>query len=622
MLTASCPSCASPVVFAHSGAVTAICASCSSCVVRTDRDVATTGKISHFDRDLSPLQIDATGVSGRRRFRVVGVVRLARERVRWNEWAILFEDGDAGWIGESNGQFWVFDKPGRAIDVSPRLRARGEKFKVEGEGWVVVEAAEAEIVAADGSLPYAVTPGKKRPYADLRRVGGGVGTLDFEDGSAVLFAGTVASLLSLGMEGLRPFVGWSDPALVHFRGPDVSAVRTVSCEGCGASLPIRAPGISARTVCAYCGTATNVVDGERQGSERSPKHEWEPPIPLGKRGKLRGREWQVIGAMVRSVTVDYIRYPWVELFLFNPWRGGAWLVCANGHWSLVELLGDLPASTRGGVGVARDGRDFQRFQAGVATVDAVVGEFTWEVHRGDKASTVDYVHPPFMLSSETTPEETTWSQGEYLAHEEVAAAFGLSLPEPTGVAPHQLNPYTAPGALPLVVVAAGSLAAVGVVGAILAESLADDEATTVSVSGLAKGENAVSEPFTVADTWRRRTEVHVSATPSSGTGLTLSLVNQSDGNVYEQSYTSGRGDDVTWRLSPGEYVARVEVHEATSPVDLRVTAVRDPGESGGLTCVGLAAAIALVGFFLVLRSGFESQRWAESDSAGSTEDDD
>ncbi len=621
MLTASCPSCASPVVFAHGGAVTAICGSCSSCVVRTDRDVATMGTISHFDRDLSPLQVDATGVAGKRRFRVVGVVRLGRERVRWNEWAILFEDGDTGWIGESNGQTWVFDSPGKPVSVGPDVRRRGARFRDGDDQWVVVEAAEAEIVAAEGSLPYAVVPGTKRPYADLRRVGGGVGTLDFE-AEPTLFAGRVASLVELRLEGLRPFAGWSDPALVNFRGPDVSAVRTLGCEGCGASLPIRAPGLSASTICAYCGTATQLVDGQGQGAERGAKQEWDPPIPLGKRGKLRGREWQVIGAMVRSVTVDYIRYPWVELFLYNPWRGGAWLVCANGHWSLVELLGELPSSTPAGVGVAHDGRAYRRFQAGVATVDAVAGEFTWEVHRGDTASTVDYVDPPFMLSSETTPEETTWSRGEYLPHEEVAEAFGLSLPLPSGVAPHQPNPYDAPGSLPRVFIAAGSLAAAGVVGSVLAGAMAERDATTVRVADLAKGETAVSEPFTVPDTWRRRTEVDIDASPASGTGLTLSLVNQQNGEVYEQSYTSGRGDDVAFRLSPGDYVARVEVHEAASPVTITVAAVRDPGGGGELFCLGLAAAVALVGLFFASRGGFESRRWAESDSAHSAGDDD
>ncbi|MBM4391710.1 MAG: DUF4178 domain-containing protein [Deltaproteobacteria bacterium] len=621
MLTASCPSCASPVVFAHGAAVTAICGSCGSCVVRTDRDVATLGKVSHFDRDLSPLQVDATGVAGKRRFRVVGVVRLGRERVRWNEWAILFEDGDTGWIGESNGQFWVFDEPGKPVALGPDVQRRGARFREGSDQWVVVEAAEAEIVAADGSLPYAVSPGKKRPYADLRRVGGGVGTLDFEAEPA-LFAGRVTSLVDLRLEGLRPFAGWSDPALVHFRGADVSAVRTVSCEGCGSSLPIRAPGLAAITACAYCGTATTLVDGREQGAERGAEHGWEPPIALGKRGELRGREWQVIGAMVRSVTVDSIRYPWVELFLFNPWRGGAWLVCAHGHWSLVELLGELPSSTSVGVGVNHDGVDYRRFQGGAATVDAVAGEFTWEVHRGDRASTVDYIAPPLMLSSETTPGETTWSRGEYLPHEEVARGFGVALPLPSGVAPHQPNPYAAPGALPQVAMAAGSLAAVGVAGSIVADMLAANEATSVKVEALSKGDSTASEPFTVVDTWRRRTEVDISARPSSGTGLTVSLVNQTDGNVYEQSYTSGRGDDVTWRLSPGDYVARVEVHEATAPVDVRVNLVRDPADAGNLTCLGLFAAIGLVALFLGARGYFETRRWAESDGATSPGDDD
>ena len=621
MISASCPSCAAPVSFAHGAAVTAVCAACQSCVVRTDRGVESLGKVSAFDRDLSPLQVDASGVFGKRRFRVVGVVRLGRERVRWNEWAVLFDDGSPGWLGESNGQFWMFGTPGENCTEGERARKRGAKFKANDASWVVVEAGDAEVIAAEGALPYRVAAGIRRPYADLRRVGGGVGTLDLEGPEPVLFAGEVVDLPALRLDGLRPFAGWSDPALVHFRGPDVTAVKKLDCPGCGASLPVRAPGLAARVVCAYCGAANDLDAGAVTHSEAGVKPAYDPLIPLGTRGKLRGVEWQVIGAMVRSVRVDGVRYPWEEYFCFNPWRGSGWLVCANGHWSWVELLGELPSSS--GRDVAYDGVAFRRFQSGVATVDAVLGEFTWEVHAGDRASTVDYVAPPLMLSSETTPDEVTWSRGTYLSHTDVATAFGVALPGPTGVAPHQPNPWLPCGVLVTAVAMSASLAAVGLGIDLLDHGSSDDDVTTIQVDGVGKGDTALSESFSVPDTWRTATSMALSTTPTAGSGVTVSLVNESNGNVYEQSFTDGRSADTTWKLSPGDYVARFEVHAATSPLDLTLVLRRDePGAMG--TCLGAALALGLLVLYLVLRGQFETARWSESDQAndGGTEDDD
>jgi hypothetical protein len=56
---------------------------------------------------------------------------------------------------------------------------------------------------------------------------------------------------------------------------------------------------------------------------------------------------------------------------------------------------------------------FTHFQSALATTTFIVGEFPWQVRRDDKARTKDYIDPPFMLSAETTEQDTTWSLGEY-----------------------------------------------------------------------------------------------------------------------------------------------------------------------------------------------------------------
>jgi hypothetical protein len=89
-----------------------------------------------------------------------------------------------------------------------------------------------------------------------------------------------------------------------------------------------------------------------------------------------------------------------------------------------------------------NGEIFTRFSAGSAVTRYVVGEFTWKVKVGETWEIVDFVAPSKMLSRESSHNESTWSLGDYLSTDEVAAAFKLKtpLPAPVGIAMNQPNP--------------------------------------------------------------------------------------------------------------------------------------------------------------------------------------
>ncbi len=613
MIQASCPSCGAPLIFAHADALTAVCGSCQGCIARTDRVLEDLGKISAFDRDLSAVQVGASGRAPKGSFRVVGVVRLGRQGVRWNEWALFFDDGSTGWLGESNGQHWLFEDAPVEVAEPPSL-AVGSSFRTKAGTWVVAESATAKVLAAEGSLSWRVGPGTRRRYADLRLVGGGLGTLDLEDPDhPMLFTGRATTLAQLKMEGLRPITGWDDPALTNFRGPELAAVEKLACPGCGAGLSINGGLVTSRMVCVYCGAATDLAEGWRHDVS-SPASSEPPPnrpsfellIPLGRRGKLRGVEWQVIGAMQRSVRVDGETYPWVEYFLYNPWHGGAWLVEANRHWSFVELLADEPKS--GQANATWDGTRFVAFQSGAATVDRVAGEFTWQVQRGDTSTSRDYVTDGVMLSREDAEGERTWSLGHYLTPAEVSPFAGRGLPGPRGIAPHQPNPWKS------VVwgnAALGILAAIGGVlaHAALALAAANETVAEIKFAEASTGEVAVSE-FVFPNMMRRDTALKLGCN-GSPTAAVVTLIHQATGKTFEQSYTNNASAATEWSLDPGPYIVRLQVESAPEANDCTLTVTRDDsGAFAGLAGVLLGAGALVAVMFL--RVGFENTRWQES----------
>src|SRR6185437_13618298 len=90
------------------------------------------------------------------------------------------------------------------------------------------------------------------------------------------------------------------------------------------------------------------------------------------------------------------------------------------------------------------GRRFRHFSSVVGVVETVLGEFYWEVHKGDSAQLDDYVAPPEGVSREATTDEVNWSHVDHLERAEVGNAFGrpgIASSQQQGVGATQPWPY-------------------------------------------------------------------------------------------------------------------------------------------------------------------------------------
>lgn len=219
--------------------------------------------------------------------------------------------------------------------------------------------------------------------------------------------------------------------------PSTPNLRVLNCPKCAAAISLRAQGQSIAAVCNSCAAIVDVSDpsltiidqGLKKGSRKQ-------VIPLGRRGKLHGTTYEVIGYMERTDGTGL--YDWSEYLLYNPLKGFRWLMEAQGHWSDVKLSKSKPKK------VVHDsvnflGKDYHLFHRGTARVAYVVGEFYWRVKINDKSQVEDYISPPESISFEKNETEKNWSVGHYIPAEDVRTNFGITDPMPiqTGVAPAQ-----------------------------------------------------------------------------------------------------------------------------------------------------------------------------------------
>jgi hypothetical protein len=409
------------------------------------------------------------------------------------------------------------------------------------------------------------------------------------------------------------------------------AVAALACRGCGAPLQVRAPGRSLAVACGACGAVLDARDPDyRVIAKYEAQRTVVPRIPLGSRGRLKGRTWTVIGHLARCTTIEGAAYTWLEYLLHDPTGGLRWLVEYDGHWTLTRTASGAPA-VAGDTLAEYLGERYHHFQTATAEVTHVVGEFPWLVRVGETATVDDYVRPPAILSRERTPQETTWSVGEYLEGDAVWAAFGLpgAPPERVGVGAAQPSPFRPHSRrmLHLLVAFVAAVALIHLLFAVLAQRRLVLDAAWEHDPRAAPTASVQSEPFTVGGRTSNLVVEISSTLAQSWAYFTLTLVNEETGTARtfgrEIAYYFGRDGDGRWTegapwdrawlpaVPAGRYTLVVEP-ESPGAVTYRVRLIRDVPRP---LWSWLAAGVLVVPpvLFWWRQWSFEYRRWQESD---------
>jgi len=428
------------------------------------------------------------------------------------------------------------------------------------------------------------------------------------------------------------------------RPATVPKATALNCPKCGSAIVLRTFSNAVNVVCESCHAILDASDPKLKILEEARKRlDITPLIPLGTRGLWKGHTYEVVGFQSRAINSDGVNYYWFEYLLYNPYAGYRYLTEYNGHWNDVTVCHTLPTPGNAGIKpqMRLGDRSFTHFQTAKAFTTFILGEFPWQVRLNDKVEARDYIAPPFILSSESTPEETTWSMGEYVASSEIRDAFKLKadLPSPMGVYSDQPNPFGDDS---------GHFWRRGWTFVIVALFL------VIGTWVMAKRETVYSENYH----YKQGEQAEASfVTPEFDLGghtsnvivetntdvsndwvyIHYSLVNTDTDVAYdfgrEISYYSGSDSDGSWTegdwkdkaivasVPPGKYYLRVEPEKdpGSQPVNYHITVHRDmPTTWFFFIAAGL---LLLPPLFISMRSAaFEGQRWSESDYAGASGD--
>jgi hypothetical protein len=205
---AQCPSCGAAIAFAWSSSVQTTCKYCNSIVVRTDVDLRAVGVVSDLPPDISPIQIGTEGRYDKRSFTVAGRIIYSYDEGTWNEWHIVMNDGQSGWLSDAQALYAV-TFPVQQADLPKADQVRLQKqFVWNGLTYVVTAITNARYRGVEGELPFEYWDKSEAVFADLRSPQGWFATLDYGDDEPVLYIGRMVDFDELQFKNLRLFEGW------------------------------------------------------------------------------------------------------------------------------------------------------------------------------------------------------------------------------------------------------------------------------------------------------------------------------------------------------------------------------------------------------------------------------
>ena len=433
MLSVSCPSCGAPVSFRSHASVMAVCEFCRTTVHKDPGAVKDLGKLSEVLEDYSPIQIGTSGKLGGRGFTVIGRIQLRYDAGMWNEWYLMYDDGEAGWLGDASGQFTVtaerpLPKEWPAFDMA-RVGAQVDL----GDGlFVVSDRRVATCTGGQGELPFPVGDGWQALVVDLRRAAS-FATLDYSDGDTPrLYTGGAVTLEAMQCQLLR-----DDEAIKATAGRYRGKVDALQCPSCGSPIDYL-PGMASNLVCPACAARIDAATPEAQVLAAGERTDRVPlTLSLGAVAKIGQQEFRLLGAMRR---VDDDGEEWTEYLLYNARGKFFWLVETSEGWWRSEVLDEWPEPGTPSVPKARlHNVDYERTLDYPARVSWAAGAFNWKVAAGDRVRVREFERGMTSLSAESTEAELTWSRSTPVAADQVRTWFGLAVPVSTHKVPPSLS---------------------------------------------------------------------------------------------------------------------------------------------------------------------------------------
>lgn len=350
--------------------VMVVCSFCKSMFLCDGEMFFDIGKMFVVLEDYVCVQIGIIGCYKNKVFIVVGCIQLCYDVGFWNEWYVLFDDGNDGWLVEVFGQVMMMFVCGMFVNVVVfEVLCLGQLYDVDGKQYVLFDVCEVDCIGGQGELLFCVGEGWYVCVVDGCREDVFI-MLDYFDGMVLMFyVGEVIMFDVFKCQFLC-----IDVEIKEIVGCVLGKFMNFDCLQCG-MLILFSFGVMGYVLCFGCGVVIDVVMlcGDIIVCV------WLVLqvviiLELGDKVFIDGLQWQVIGVMC-CVVVDG-GGEWFEYLLYMFKCGFSWMVEIDDGWFCVSVF-DCWFIQKDGCIVVFDGKVFICDEDYILCVIYVVGVFNW-----------------------------------------------------------------------------------------------------------------------------------------------------------------------------------------------------------------------------------------------------
>ena len=429
--TINCPVCNSQVNYKSGETNYKVCEICNSAIERLEG--AGLAKIISIQvcksKNYNSIQIGSTGRYKDKSFAVIGCLHCDFDRYNSNRFTILFTDGKTGLLTETAGFYAIQDSivcdfPSKlptvkniAVGTESIDLLKGQQLYIFDKANCVKSQLEGEIFLMDNdgiftAIELGDAAGNRYELIELKK------------GYFELYSVEYVGYGELFFSNLQPIN---------------TQPLALACDKCGKEINSKLPQYSQHCVCSYCQSWNKIVSGNKLTFNNKYFSAFNPDLPIGSKGKIKGILYEVVGACIKN-EAGSIDIFWREYTLYNAQLGFAFIAEYNGHFTYLKELKVSSPWPAYKDELEIDGEVFYLFNGYSFNVKSAAGEFLSPLSGGNILIR-EYIAPPVMYSAEyDAGKDLVWFKGEFISNTDVFEGFGLvekSMPPVTGVGPLQ-----------------------------------------------------------------------------------------------------------------------------------------------------------------------------------------
>lgn len=390
-----CPSCGAPVRLSSLNSKTIECIHCNSLLTLDGDALKDLGRKSFVLKGSTVIKIGSKSSYNGIKFTFIGRYQVGYEVGFWNEWFVLFENGETGWVTDTDNGWYITCEVNKkklikdlfdinlpdviSIDLPSWDDVKIDKsYQIFGRDFLSVDISENKIVGVEGEIENLLSIDSFRKAVDLRSSDFFI-TADYNNSEIEFYVGKFIKKPE-NIENTR-----SNLEIINELGSNPNELSNITCPNCGDNRQKLLPN-SHSMFCSSCGSEiklmgdiAKVIDSHDVSETR---------FSLDNQFVIYEKTWDITGILKREGSDNV----WVDYFLTEKDNitNSLWLsesVTYNNFYLSTDL--NFVPKFSGGCPVY-NGRLFSNADVYEGSTVFVCGTFNWEVSYDDKIVIHEY----------------------------------------------------------------------------------------------------------------------------------------------------------------------------------------------------------------------------------------